>query len=537
MKKFLPFLSLLNYKNLTGFKNLLGLLLFLSSTSISNAQSLLYELPENASKLYNAGNYVKALEFYREIYKKDMADTKNTYYFGVCLIETFDFDNGIKTLEKISNKSESPSDVLYYLAKGYHSTLRFDKAIETFKKYLKNNSSNSTLTKDATRRIEMCLNAKELVKNPENVTFENLGQNVNSKGKDYLPLIADQETYLLFTTRREGTTGKIYDLAGYYTADIYTSKFKTTGWSKAIALGYPNSYGNEQTAGMSENGEIVFYYVNNPDSKNNLQIAEKAKSTFKKAGLIKDKHINAKGSEQISATITNDKDLVIYSSNVIGGQGGFDLYLSRKLPDGSWADPENLGASINTVYNENYPYLTNNGKTLYFASEGHNSIGGYDIFKSDYNEETSTWSKAENIGYPLNTPLNDYSICFTQDKKFAYLGAFRKDTYGDYDIYKVNFENESPPLTTIKGYILNQDSVVHTKPIRIEVFNDITGDLQGIYESNTKGSYIMILPVGKYNLIADLPNNQAFNQKFEVMGRKLFKPETNRNIRINFVAP
>ena len=104
MKKFLPFLSLLNYKNLTGFKNLLGLLLFLSSTSISNAQSLLYELPENASKLYHAGNYVKALELYREIYKKDMADTKNTYYFGVCLIETFDFDNGIKTLEKISNK-------------------------------------------------------------------------------------------------------------------------------------------------------------------------------------------------------------------------------------------------------------------------------------------------------------------------------------------------------------------------------------------------------------------------------------------------
>lgn len=522
MKKFLPFLTL-------SF--------FLSSTSICIAQSLLYELPENASKLYASGNYVKALELYRDIYKKDLTDTKNTYYFGTCLIETFDFDNGIKTLEKISNKSECPPDVWYYLAKGYHATLRFDKAIETFKKYLKTNTSNNTLTNDANRRIEMCLNAKELVKEPVNVTFENLGQNVNSKGKDYLPLIVDLETYLLFTTRREGTTGKIYDLEGYYTADIYTSKFKTTAWSKAIALGYPNSYGNEQTAGVSENGEIVFYYVNNPESKNNLQIAEKAKSTFKKAELVKGKQIASKSSEQISATITDNKDLVIYSSNAIGGNGGFDLYLSRKLPDGSWADPENLGATINTTYNENYPYLTNNGKTLYFASEGHNSIGGYDIFKSEYNDEKSTWSKAENIGYPLNTPLNDYSICFTQDKKFAYLGAFRKDSYGDYDIYKVNFENEIPPLTTIKGYILNQDSVVHTKPIRIEVFNDVTGDLQGIYESNTKGSYIMILPPGKYNLITDLSNNQTFNQKFEVAGRKLFKPETNRNIRINFAAP
>ena len=158
------------------------------------------------------------------------------------------------------------------------------------------------------------------------------------------------------------------------------------------------------------------------------------------------------------------------------------------------------------------------------------------IFKCEFNDNTETCSKPENIGYPLNSPLDDYSICFTQDKKFAYVGAFRKDTYGDYDIYKVTFNNETPPLTTIKGYILNQDSVIHNKPIRMEVFNQTTGDLQGIYESNAKGTYIMILPPGKYNLIADLPNNQTFNQKFDVKDRKYFKPEINRNIRINFVA-
>jgi tetratricopeptide (TPR) repeat protein len=501
------------------------------------AQKLHYELPENAGKLFNSGNYTQALVLYRDIYKKDMADTKNGYHFGVCLIYTYDFDNGIKTLEKITNKPDCPEDVWYHLAKGYHATLRFDKAIETFKKFLKSNPSNATLTKDAARRIDMCEDAKQLVKDPVNVTFENLGASVNSKGKDYLPLIADMESYLLFTTRREGTTGRIYDLEGNYTADIYGSKFKSTAWSKAASIGLPNSYGNEQTAGISENGEIVFYYVNNPESKNNLQIAEKSKSAFQKPVMVKGKSINAKTSEQISATITNNKDLVVYSSNAVGGKGGFDLYLSRMLPNGTWAEPENLGEMINTPYNENYPYLTSNGKTLYFASEGHNSMGGYDIFKSDYNEETSSWSKPENIGYPLNTPLDDYSICFTQDKKYAYLSAYRKDSYGDYDIYKVTLNNEPPPLSTIKGYVLNQDSVVHTQPIRMEVFNDETGDLQGIYESNSKGSYIMILPPGKYNVIGDLPNHQTFNQKLEVKGRKMFKPELNQNIRINFVQP
>lgn len=507
--------------------------LFVSLNNVSVAQKLHYELPENASKLYNSGNYVKALELYRDIYKKDLTNTKNAYYFGVCLIQTFDFDDGIKTLEKTSKETDCPNDVWFYLAKGYHSTLRFDKAIEYLKKFI-SLEPNSNLLNDANRTIEMCLNAKELIKEPVNVSFENLGQNVNSKGKDYLPLIADQESYLLFTTRREGTTGKVYDLEGYYTADIYQSKFKSTEWSRATAIGYPNSYGNEQTAGISENAEMVFYYVNNPDSKNNLQISEKSRSSFKRSELVKGKLINNKSSEQISATITNNKDMVIFSSNISGGNGGFDLYLSRKLPNGTWAEPENMGLTINTGFDENYPYLINNGKTLYFASKGHNSIGGYDIFKSEYIEESNTWSKPENIGYPLNTPLDDYSICFTQDKKFAYLGAFRKDTQGDYDIYKVTFNNELPPLTTIKGYILNQDSAIHTRPIRMEVFNQTTGDLQGIYESNTKGSYIMILPPGKYNLIADLPNHQTFNQKFEVRDRKYFKPEINRNIRINF---
>jgi hypothetical protein len=117
------------------------------------------------------------------------------------------------------------------------------------------------------------------------------------------------------------------------------------------------------------------------------------------------------------------------------------------------------------------------------------------------------------------------------------LAAFRKDSYGDYDIYKVTLNNEAPPLTTIKGFVINQDSIVHTQPIRMEVFNTETGDLQGIYESNTNGSYIMILPPGKYDVMADLPNNQTFNQKIEVKGRKLFKPELNQNIRINFVQP
>lgn len=497
------------------------------------SQKLHYELPENAGRLFNSGNYTKAKELYREHYKKNMLDISTTYHFGVCMIHTFEPENGIKMLEKITQKPACPNEVWYHLAKGYHYILRFDKAIELYQKFLKNNS-NPVLNKEATRSIEMCENAKKLIKTPLNVTFENLGENVNSKGKDFLPYITDMESYLIFTTRREGTTGKVYDLEENYTADIYHSKFKTNAWSKASSIGFPNSYGNEQTAGISENGDIIFYYVNNPDSKNNLQIAEKTKSAYKKSVSIKEKFINTKESEQISATVSNSKDLMIFSSNISNGKGGFDLYFSNKLPNGSWSAPQNIGNEINTPFNENYPYLSNNGKTLYFASEGHSSIGGYDIFKSEYNENTKTWGAAENIGYPINTPWNDYSICFNSQKNTAYISAYRKDSYGEYDIYKVTFNDESPQLTTLKGNLVNQDSVVFNQPHRIEVFNSVTGDLQGIYENKTKGNFIMILPVGKYELLIDVFDNKQYKQKIEIKGRKQYKSEINQNIQINF---
>jgi len=497
------------------------------------SQKLHYELPENASKLYNLGNYVKALELYRSLYKKDLTNVKNAYYFGVCLIHTHQYDDGIETLEKIASKPGCSDEVWYHLGRGYHYTLRFDKAISYLKKYKNLHSSNEKRNNEVDRLIEMCNNAKELVKRPLNVSFENVGNRINSKGKDYLPLIVDNESMLFFTTRREGTTGRIFDMEGYYTADIYTAKYKYSKWSRPRSIGSPNSYGNEFTAGMSEDGKRLFYYVNNPGSKNNLQISEKSRSSYKRANTVENKNINLKSSKQIAATISNDENVLIFSSDRDGGAGKFDLYFCKKLPNGNWGEPQNIGTSINSPYNENYPYLTNDGKTLYFASDGYNSMGGYDIFKSEFDEKSQKWSSPVNLGYPINTPIDDYNICFTNDEKFAYVAAIRNDSYGDYDIYKVNFENAPPRLSTIKGYVLNTDSTVYSTPIHIEVFNT-DGDLQGIYDSNSKGAYIMILPPGTYNVIAEIPEQGTLKEKLIVADRKLFKPEISKNIQINF---
>lgn len=513
--------------------------LIFSSISISiTAQKLNYENSDNPGKMYNLKNYQRAKELYRDKYKKDLKDNKTKYKFGVCLIYTYEIADGLQMLEGVSKDATTPVEVWYHMGRGYHLSNRYDKAISLYKKYININGAKTELIERAERNIQMCNNAKIIVKKPLNISFENLGKRVNSKGKDYLPLITPDESMLLFTTRRLGTTGRVYDLEGYYTSDIYLSKYKYGKWSKTRSVGAPNSYGNEQTAGISENGKYVLYYVNNPKSKNNLQISEKSRSSFKRSTLIKSKLINSANFLQESATISNNRNYLIYSSDKPGGTGRQDLYICRKLPDGEWGEPLNMGETINTSFDESYPYLSNNGLTLHFASTGHNSIGGYDIFVSHFDLAKKEWSKPSNIGYPINTPYNNTSICYNRTKKYAYVATHRKDSYGGLDIYKVDYLDTPPSYTTIKGFVVDADSNLFNIPLTIEVFDKDTEELYGLYEVNpTKGNFIMILPPNNYEINIDIPGKGYFKQLYNVAGRNKYRKEMSKNIKVSFDSP
>ncbi len=520
------------------FKHYLVFLVFTLLLSDGFTQKLNYEISDNANKMFDLGNFQRAKELYREKYKKDLTDAKVKYKFGVCLVNTYELADGIKTLESISTAPSTPSEVWYYLARAYHLSNRYDKAISLYKKYMSSNGAKADLVAKSERDIEMCNNAKVIIKKPLNVQFENLGKRVNSAGREYNPMITPDESMLLYSTRRQGTTGRIYDLEGYYTADIFLAKYKYGKWSKARSIGSPNSYGNEQTAGISENGKFVLYHVNNPNSKNNLQISKKTRSSFKRSTQIKSKKINTNAGLQKSATISNDENYIIFSSDKPEGIGRQDLYICRKLPNGEWAEPVNMGDNINTTFDEAYPYLTDNGYTLYYASTGHNSIGGYDIFVSHFDLSKKEWSKPKNIGYPINTPYNNTNITFSENKKYAYVATHRKDSYGDLDIYRVDFINTPPSYTTVKGFVLDADSNIFNTQLTIEVFKKNTDELYGIYEVNpTKGNFIMILPPNNYEINIDIPGKGYFKKAFAIAGRNKYRKEVKRNITVSFEPP
>jgi tetratricopeptide (TPR) repeat protein len=520
------------------FRHSVIFLVFVLFSVNAFTQKLNYEISDNANKMFDLENYQRAKELYRDEYKKDLTDVKIKYKFGVCLVNTYELEDGIKILESISKSSSTPAEVWYYLARAYHLSNRYNKAIELYKKHIKTNGAKTELLAKSLRNIEMCGNAKTLIQKPLNVNFENLGKRVNSEGKEYNPMITPDESILLYTTRRKGTTGRIYDLQGYYTSDIFLGKYKYGKWSKARSIGSPNSYGNEQTAGISENGKYALYYVNNPLSKNNLQISKKTKSSFKRSIQIKSKSINSKSGKQKSSTISNDGNYIIFSSDREGGSGRQDLYICRKLPNGEWAEPVNMGNTINTTFDEAYPYLTDNGYTLYYSSTGHNSIGGYDIFVSHFDLAKKEWSKPKNIGYPINTPYNNTNITFNKNKKYAYVSTYRKDSYGGLDIYRINFLDTPPFYTTIKGFVLDADSSIFNVPLTLEVFKKNSNELYGIYEVNpSKGNFTMILPPDNYEINIDIPDKGYFKKLFTVAGRNKYRKELKKNITVSFDSP
>jgi len=507
-------------------------------TNVVLSQKLNYEISDNPSRMYELKNYARAKELYREKYKKKLSDKKIKYRFGVCLVYTFELEDGIKVLESIATNTSTPIEVWYHLARGYHLNHRFEKAISLYKKYTTISGAKADLIVIAKRNIEMCSNAQTIINKPLNLTFKNLGKRVNSKGKEYLPLITPDETMLFYTTRRLGTTGRIFDLEGYYTADIFLSKYKYGKWSKARSIGVPNSYGNEQTAGISEDGKTILYYVNNPQSKNNLQISLKNKSTYKRAVKIESKEINNNSSIQSSATISNNKDYIIFSSDKEEGLGKNDLYICKKLPNDKWAKPINMGNIINTEHEELSPYLCDNGMTLYFSSTGHNSIGGFDIFVSYFDLTKKEWSKPTNVGYPLNTAYDNIAISFSKNKKYAYVATHKKDSYGDLDIYKVTFIDATPSYTVLKGHVLDKDSITIKAPLTLEIFEEETEELFGIYRVNqTNGNFLMALPPNKYVIKIEFGEQGLFQQSLVIDGRKKYKKVRTHNITVSFEPP
>lgn len=512
--------------NIYPMRILLALLILTPFTGLfAQNEAVLKE----AQKHFNEQQYSIALEEFKEAAKSDSLNANIQYKIGLCYVNLKNnlpaaivaFENAAKnvaanaTVESVKEK-RAPLVAYLELAKAYHLNYQFDEAALWYEKFKAELGKGAEDEKLIDLYIAQCSYAKLLIANPVELIVSNFGPTINGKFKDFAPVLSADEKTLLFTSRRFGSTqdaSKNKDTLmndGNYYEDIYMSTKEVNGsWSTPKNLTTINSPWNEATIGLSVDGQQVLF----TSDREKVTASEKGKGNgdIYLSKLNGDQWstpeilpypINTKDQEP-DACFNLDGSVLYFSSDREGGLGGFDIYFVKRLPNGEWSYPQNLGPKINTPYDDRAPFMHPDGVTLFFSSEGHQSMGGFDVFQAMQNEDGS-WGDAENIGYPINTTGNDVCYVTSPDGKRAYYASYREEGYGSYDIYMISLPvRPETQLTVFSGNLtLEGEGSIVPNGAQIVVTDNETNEIVGIYKPNSKtGKYLFILPPGKnYNI-------------------------------------
>jgi len=480
--------------------------------------------------------YSLALEHYLKANDFNPNNALLNYKIGKCYIKTIQKTNAIPYLElaETLNPDVRP-DLLYLLGQGYHLNLDLDKAVDKYKEY-KGTLSPFELAKvgdEVDKKIEECGVAKEMVNNPIRVFIDNMGPAINSEFPEYSPFITADEKVIMFTSSRDNTTGgKVDPLDLLYYEDIYRAVKEGEVWLSPKNPGKPlNTDNHDAIVGVSPDGKHALIYIGKDHGGDIYECDVKEDGTWKNPNRLP-KEINTDYHET-SASFSPDMNAIYFVSDKPEGYGGRDIYISELLTkEGKdklkYDDAINLGAMINTPYDEEGVFMHPDGKTLYFSSKGHRSMGGYDIFYSVI--EDGMWSAPVNIGYPVNTPDDDVFFSISMDGKHGYYSSFNPDGYGHRDLYVITFLGKEKPVTfkndfdylahqvePVKETVLAEKFVINDNQIAIirgkimdavtlsplggvivEIFDNELGMMVASFESNTRtGEYMVSLASGK----------------------------------------
>ena len=455
---------------------------------------------------YWNGNFRAALDEFLILLAKDPENVDLSFYVGACYLESnIDKSKAIVYLEYAVQQEKFPKEAIYQLGRAYMFAHRFDEAITTFNKYKDISRGDNDNIITGGRMIEQCFNAKQLVKYPIDAFFENLGSTVNSAYPDYNPFIPEDESFIVFTSKRPDCLGLQIDYDGFKTPDIFRAREARGQFREARNIGSSvNTEWYEEVVGISADGQELLVYIDNFDGYDDIYVSPR-KGRFFDDYLDLGRNIN---SDEIETTagLSTDGNLIFFSREEGKGATGTDLYMSRRLPNGNWGVAQKLPDVINTPFNESFPHLMADGKTFYFSSEGHASMGGFDIFITQWDEMTNTWSVPKNAGYPINTVDDDFNVSLSTTGRYGYVSQFRfGEGFGERDIYRITFNDVDPVRTIVRGSITNiRDSLELDPTIDVGTFEMTVTDMNtdqfiGTYRPNMKSSnYVQVLEPGEY---------------------------------------
>ncbi len=487
-----------------------------------------------AQWLYSAGpgSFRDARDFYLDAYKYNNQNAELNYMIGRCYLFTDNKFESIKYIQKAYElKPEVNFDIHLLLGMAYHQTNDFENAIEEYNMFLNNLPEKNLeyFQEKVNMLIRQCKYGRDLVLDPKRVVINNLGENINSVYDEYSIAITPDNSEMYFTSRRDfGESNKRSVIDDKFFEDIYHSDYVGKEWSRATRLDKKilkkKNKTHEAVIGLSADKTKLYIYKGK-EHNGDIYACELKKSAWAKPKKIK--KFNSKFHEASMCSTSDGKTLFFISDRKKETYGGTDIFYSVKGANGKWSKPKNLGNTVNTLYDEAGLSLSANDSILYFSSQGHTSIGGYDVFQTRLTGPNQ-WSTPENLGYPVNTPDDDLFYVPMPDGKTSYYASNRESGIGGLDIYKLIFlgavkdnyiPNISEPLAglvppidniyfkqpvllaiddrmVMKGYIRDSED---KKPIkgRLELIDHESSEVVGVTTSDTTGLYMVYIPKAK----------------------------------------
>tara|TARA_B110000459_G_scaffold203793_1_gene261823 strand:+ start:2338 stop:4329 length:1992 start_codon:yes stop_codon:yes gene_type:complete len=392
---------------------------------------------KEADVAFSGGKYYKAIDMYKKAYTKtSKSEVKAEILFQIaeCYRGKNDGKQAVVWYNKsIKAKYDNPI-AIYYVANIYKSEGKYEDAIVAFDKYKAANPSD----KRAEEGVESSELAKKWKDEPTRFVVNPMPL-INSEDYDFSPVFADKKNMeIYFTSTRKGSAGEdVSDVTGMNFSDIYRTKVDKKGkWSEPVVLeGGVNSPASEGASCLNKKKNAMYFTICGVENKGvmgcGLFWSKKQGTNWSEPEIIP---ITADTFTVGHPAISKDDKVLVFASNMPGGQGGKDLwYITYNKKMKEWSKPTNLGAEINTIGDEMFPYIRENGE-LYFASTGHKGMGGLDIFKAA-TTGINQWGGVENLQSPMNSEANDFGIIFDGAKERGFFTTDREGGRGGDDIW------------------------------------------------------------------------------------------------------
>jgi outer membrane protein OmpA-like peptidoglycan-associated protein/tetratricopeptide (TPR) repeat protein len=485
--------------------------------------------------------YLVALEYYLMAYQKHPNSAVLNYKIADCYLHTlYKYKALPHALKAQELNPQVAFDIDYVLGHAYHQREEFDKALEHYKKFKDNYSgkNNDSLLYVA-KRIQECKNGIEFVKDS---TYDvvNMGPVINSEFAEYVPLIRADQSYMVFTSRRpqkpvdtnntatriKGERVAAFDFEYY--EDIFKTDYNKTDstWSTPYRFDYisdKKGANHDACISLSFDGLTIFTYRG--ENEGDLFVTNIENGKWGKTEPLKG--INSKYREDHIA-LAYDNKTAYFISNRPGGFGGKDIWKTVKISETEWGVPVNLGPVVNTEYDEDGIFIHPDGKSLYFSSRGHNTMGGYDIFETTFEDEK--WNQPLNLGYPVNSPDDDVFFVLTADGKNAYLSSVKEDGYGMQDIYAitpfVKKRHKEFDVVVFKGWVIDEETKVKLNA-KVEITDNSTGEKIFSNHVDAERGFLVSLPTGKegknYGIAVTVDGYLFYSENFDLEKKPGFK--------------